>query len=424
MARTRGANALQQFAFEDPYATPPAAGSWFRAPFVSHGLGEEQNLIESPDLGYGREMLDPSQDVANDEGDLVVGVDERAFGYWLTHTFGEPTTTGAVAATGDITFSAQPAAGSTVTINSVAWTFRASGASGNEVNIGVNLAATMTALAAALNGSSDPLVSAATYTAHATSISIAHDTAGVGGNAFTLAKSGTSNATVSGATLTGGANKHAFTSGLLELPSMAIEYWHPEIETGFLHTGVVSGGMKIALARSGMLNATLNLVAQGEAKVLSQTDDDPEVIEFSRFAQFIGAVSREGSTLGHLVSAEWGYSNDLDKIEVIRSDGRIEGADPGFSKASGSIVTRFADTDLYDAATDNTPCELTFGWQKSISRKLLITQPRVWLPKTKRPITGPAGIQATAAWQASNSVGDGYSTKVELTNDVASYALA
>ena len=112
----------------------------------------------------------------------------------------------ATAAFGSIGFSAQPAVNSTVTINKTAFTFVASGAVGNQVNIGANLAATMTALAVRLNASVVAGVLVATYTGTATSLTILHDTAGLDGNAFTLAASTSpaSNGEVSYDTLTGG----------------------------------------------------------------------------------------------------------------------------------------------------------------------------------------------------------------------------
>ncbi len=120
---------------------------------------------------------------------------------------GTPTT--AKAATGSITFSAQPTVNSTVTINKTAFTFVASGAVGNQVNIGANLAATMTALAVRLNASAVAGVLVATYTGTATALTIVHDTLGTAGNAFTLAASTSpaSRGTVSGYRLTGGTRK-------------------------------------------------------------------------------------------------------------------------------------------------------------------------------------------------------------------------
>ena len=104
-------------------------------------------------------------------------------------------------ASGSISFAGQPSAGHTVTVNGVVFTARASDATGNEFNIGGDLAATMTNLATALNASVVSAVAAATYTAQAAAVSVSYDLAGAAGNEFTLAAS---DATVSGAKLTGG----------------------------------------------------------------------------------------------------------------------------------------------------------------------------------------------------------------------------
>ncbi len=126
-----------------------------------------------------------------------------------------------IAATGSISFSAQPLVNSTITINGTVFTFKTSGATGNQINIGANLAATMTALAVVLNASviTGPVgerdsagaggVAAATYTGTATALTIVHDTLGKRGNRFTLRASisPASRGTVSARTLKGGSNK-------------------------------------------------------------------------------------------------------------------------------------------------------------------------------------------------------------------------
>ena len=108
-------------------------------------------------------------------------------------------------ASGRFTFSAQPSANGVIAVNGVNYTFVASGATGAQVNIGADLAATLVALAAALNASANALLTVATYYATATTLEIVYDTAGVAGNAFTTATgSGTHNATALAATLLGG----------------------------------------------------------------------------------------------------------------------------------------------------------------------------------------------------------------------------
>jgi len=70
-----------------------ASGDYIRMPFNRCNLGSEQGLIDDPVLGQGRDPLAPLQDVINDEGDIVVPVDPRYLGLWLTGLFGDPDTT-------------------------------------------------------------------------------------------------------------------------------------------------------------------------------------------------------------------------------------------------------------------------------------------------------------------------------------------
>jgi phage tail sheath gpL-like len=107
-----------------------------------------------------------------------------------------------VRAKGTITFATQPLASATITLNGTAVTFVASGATGNQVNIGANLAATLAALVTFLNASADVQISKCFYYATATVLYVVNKTFGTSGNTFTLAASV---ATVSGATLAGGA---------------------------------------------------------------------------------------------------------------------------------------------------------------------------------------------------------------------------
>ena len=71
---------------------------------------------------------------------------------------------------------------------------------------------------------------------------------------------------------------------------------------------------------------------------------------------FKRAITRNGSPLGNVISAEATCSNGLDRIETIRSDGRIEGADPGMAAPTGRVEVRFADSTLITPAIDGTPC--------------------------------------------------------------------
>jgi Phage tail tube protein len=89
MARAYGSSAHLLMKRETTYGQA-ATGTYVRMPFNRCNLGSEQGLIDDPVLGQGRDPLAPLQDVINDEGDIVVPVDPRYLGLWLTGLFGDP----------------------------------------------------------------------------------------------------------------------------------------------------------------------------------------------------------------------------------------------------------------------------------------------------------------------------------------------
>lgn len=215
-----------------------------------------------------------------------------------------------------------------------------------------------------------------------------------------------------------GSYDHVFTSGQQDLPSASIQLFHPRIPRAFVNFGAKANTLRIGMSRSGLLNATIGMVAQGESDHATSQSGTPTEVSGQRFAQATGSVKRAGVELANVVSAEFTYSNALDKVEVIRGDGMIAGADAGVSMMSGRVTMRFADMSMLDAATGRDPIALSFGWVLG-DHQLLFEVPRVFLPRVKRPIEGPQGVQATFDWQASGETGP--ILTVTLTNDRATY---
>lgn len=114
-------------------------------------------------------------------------------------------------ATGLILFTSNPAAGSTVSLGGTTVTFVASGASGNQVNIGANLAATLQNLKTFANASADANLALAIYDASTTTLTTKYKAPGTAGNAYSLATN-VSGAAPSGPTLTGGVAGQAISS--------------------------------------------------------------------------------------------------------------------------------------------------------------------------------------------------------------------
>jgi hypothetical protein len=221
MGRALGINAVQHAVFETAYGSTPAS-AFKKLPFVSNALGEERPLIEDDQLGFGREGLDPTYDVATNDGDVVVPMDTRAIGFWLKLLLGQPTD---------------------------------------------------------------------------------------GGGA--------------------GAYTHTFVSGAPTLPSASIEVGNPEVPSYSVNYGALANQLRVQMSRSGMLNATVGIIAQGETRAVSASvAGTPTVLTGPRFQQAVGSVKRGGTQLGGVTAADFTFSNSLEKVETIRDDGRIEGADP------------------------------------------------------------------------------------------------
>ena len=213
---------------------------------------------------------------------------------------------------------------------------------------------------------------------------------------------------------------HDFTSGAASLPSMSIETQMPDTPAYAMGYGLKANQMKIQMQRRGLLNATFSLVGKGEnaPKATADAGTLATALVMSRFAQATGEIKRQGTKLGSIVSADFGFTNNLDKIETIQPDGEIEGADGGTAMATGSLVARFDSLTLAQDATNQAPVALSWSWTLG-SYSLELACPRVFLPRVKRPITGPGGVQATFNWQAS---GDGApALTATLINDVDAY---
>ena len=224
------------------------------------------------------------------------------------------------------------------------------------------------------------------------------------------------------ATTTGtGTLTHTFISGKSSLPSLSLETGLPDIPAWFVASGVMVNSLQVGFARSGAANATVGLIAQGEVKQAATIDSTPTTRDILRFNQFQGSIKKGGTALGNVVSAQLTYSNNLERIETIRSDGKIDGADPTVASLTGNLEVRFADTQLIDAATNNTPLELTFAYTIDATKRLTFIAHEVYLPKPKVSISGPGGIQATFEWQAAKNVAANKMLTVELLNDVTTY---
>jgi hypothetical protein len=214
---------------------------------------------------------------------------------------------------------------------------------------------------------------------------------------------------------------HTFQSGGLSLPSMAIELGYPEVPHYAMNVGCVVDRLRWQMERSGQLRMDVDVVAQGENTDTSSNAGTPTSYALSRFGQFNGSITRDTVALGNIESAEFIYSNNLDRVETIRADGKIDGADPTIASLTGRIVARFADTTLLTQAINGTPCELVSLYSLGANAQFQFTAHAVHLPRPKISVEGPNGIRAEFEWQAARAVSPARMCTAVLTNTVASY---
>ena len=222
-----------------------------------------------------------------------------------------------------------------------------------------------------------------------------------------------------GAPTTSGAEApytHEFRSGNWALPSLSIETGMPEVPRFAMYSGCIVDSLNWQMARSGLLTATASIVAQGEIIAATTAAGTPANISLTRFGHFNGAITRNGTNIGNVVSADINYANNLDRIETIRADGKIDGADPSIAALTGSVQVRFADQTLVGQAINGEACELEFSYMLATGETLTLTAHAVYLPRPRIEISGPQGVQATFDWQAASDPVVGRMCTVTLTN--------
>ena len=214
---------------------------------------------------------------------------------------------------------------------------------------------------------------------------------------------------------------HEFRSGGWTLPSLSIETGMPEIPRFAMYSGCVLDTLSWQMQRSGLLTATASLVAQGENITAASAAGTLTDLGLQRFGHFNGSITRNGTALGNIVSAEITYANTLDRVETIRSDGRIDGADPSIAALTGRVEVRFADQVLVTQAINGDPCALEFAYVLPSGESLTLTAHAVYLPRPRIEISGPQGVQATFDWQAARDSTLGRMCTVTLINGIEEY---
>lgn len=211
---------------------------------------------------------------------------------------------------------------------------------------------------------------------------------------------------------------HTYKSGGT-LPSYSFEIAMPDVPEYPLAVGVRGGTLALDFSPSGEARATIGLIGQGETRPTTSGAGTPITQTFSPFGQFQGSIKRNGTSIASVVAATLNYSNNLEAVRTIRSDGKIEGADPGITNVSGEIRVRYADTTLMGDALAGTSISLELGYTISATKSLLLTVPECYLPKPKTGVAGPAGVEASFEFQGAYNSGQAAALVAVLKNQSA-----
>jgi hypothetical protein len=388
MALGFGANARMIAAFESTYGTVPTTG-YHTLAFSRHALSARQNLLDSDLLGGGRDPDPAVLGAVTADGDIAVPCDARQIGFWLKGMLGNPTTTvGTTIAGINVT------AGGTGFTSAPTVTFTGGGGTG----------AAATAVVSGGNVVGINVTNAGTGYTTAPTIGF---TGGGGTGATATAVLG---------------RTHTFVSGGATIPGLSIQAINSDIPLRRTHFGTRIDRFSLPFQRDGVTTATLSLVAQGERT--DATDNQTASLTnyvARRFGSFQGSIKRDGTALGRVVSADFAYSNGIDRVETIRADGLIDEAAVSRGSVRGTLTTRVADSTLFDLATAGTSFELEVGYVLNNEFSVLFTSHETLLSRPALSIEGPQGIQAAFEYQGAKDPVLNKMLTVVLKNDIASY---
>jgi hypothetical protein len=215
---------------------------------------------------------------------------------------------------------------------------------------------------------------------------------------------------------------HTFQSGGNVLPSMSIEMAYPQVPAFEMTTGCMVNSLRWQMRRGGLLTASVGIMAQGANAPAAVTGaGTPTALTLTRFSPFNGEIWRDGALLANIVAADIEYMNNLDPVNTIRSDGKIDGLDPSVAELKGKITVRFADLTLFNQAIAGAPCELQFRYSLGANASFVLTAHAVYLERPTIPVRGPTGIEVDLDFMAAKAVSPARMCTAVLTNTVAAY---
>jgi hypothetical protein len=230
-----------------------------------------------------------------------------------------------------------------------------------------------------------------------------------------------------GAPTTTGTNPnftHTFSSGAASLPSNSIEIAYPDVPNYDVCAGVRADTLEIDFSPTGPATATIGLIGQGSTRSNSSSAGTPTSHTLTLFNKAQGSILRNGSALAQVTGARLTYANGLEMVRTIRADRKVEGVDPGVTRATGQITVRFENTTLLTQAQNGTDASFELAYTINSNRSLTFTLHEVYLALAKTPVEGPAGVEASFDFRAAFNATATRMMTVMLKNDQAASVYA
>jgi hypothetical protein len=393
MAQAKGSSGQLLLYKETSYKTAPSPVAAKSMPFKSTELSGSRTLNDSEMMSGDRNAKAPDYGNNDVAGSIVVPIDLRAIGWWLTGLVGVPATTQQAAKSINNGEAAVDRSGGVVGIPVTSHGF--------QTGESVTIAATTN-----YNGTYTVLAASTTHEVRITA---------------------TYNAETFGAddTIRAARYTHVFkVDNTDSLYSYGIEQGFTDIAQYQLFTGCKFG--KFSFETGGdksELFMTIDVMGAQEAALAGTScDSSPDSISLTKFGNFEAAVTEGGSPAANVKSLSLTFDNKLDGDTFVLGDGGVRGAiNEGIASPSGEMTAMFENATLYNKAVNGTESSLSLVFTKGVYSLTFAVDELIY--ERKGPsITTPTGIWLSAPFRGYYSDdADATCIKVTLVNDVSAY---
>ncbi|MDF2631432.1 MAG: hypothetical protein K0Q85_28 [Caproiciproducens sp.] len=443
--QARGYKGTLLLAFEDEYGITPALPTVYMLPFNSNSLAGSQEQIQSNTITGRRDPVEPGEGTIDCAGTIVVPMDVRNSGIWLTLLLNEPTTTNENTA-GKLT----GATGVTTTIG----TWNAVTAGAFKVSIDGSAATDVGPIDFSTGATTMPLVASkiqtairAVATGGFTNATAAWDntntrfiiTSGTSGNSSSVSalSAPATNTDISGTGFIRGTNGTTTAGKTLykhiwkltdDMPSATIEKGFGDLSSFSRCPGVkISKFSLSAQMGNNELTASIDVMAATETFTDTTLSDNPTEHVLKRFNNTKASVKENGVFLADCrkmdIVIDSGLDGDTYCFSETNTDAVRTALNEGMVQVTGNVETLFKSMTLLNKAINNTKSGLALKLVNG-DHYCEIEAPELKFKRTSPGVDGPKGILLSLDYTGFyQEDADNSAVVVTLVNDVPSYAI-